>query len=55
MEKGVSRLSRWAGVRRGRPSRKRGKVVGSGEKGVPESTGSEASAAAAWQPWKMAE
>jgi hypothetical protein len=25
------------------------------EKGVPESTGSEASAAAAWQPWKMAE
>jgi hypothetical protein len=53
--KGVSRLSRWAGERQGRPSKKRGKVAGSGEKGVPESTGSEASAAAAWRPWKMAE
>jgi hypothetical protein len=28
-------------------------VVGSGEKGTPESTGSEA--LGAWQSWKMAE
>ncbi len=49
-EKGTSRLSCWAGERWGRLSKKRWKVAELGEKGIPESTESEASAV--WRPWK---